>query len=123
MGDDARRRLVYAVVSERVKQHSASVQVFADGDARTSAEDLIGHWQPHSILHAAADALVVLDQAVSDRHEVEALDVDRSAGRRDTGERAGTGERPTKVPVHAAALALSGCSSSKKSFSPFSVTW
>ena len=33
--DDARRRLVYAVVSERVKQHSASVQVFADGDARS----------------------------------------------------------------------------------------
>ena len=33
--DDARRRLVYAVVSERIKQHSASVQVFADGDART----------------------------------------------------------------------------------------
>ena len=33
--DDARRRLVYAVVGERVKQHSASVQVLADGDART----------------------------------------------------------------------------------------
>ncbi len=33
--DDARRRLVYAVVSERIKQHSASVQVFADGEART----------------------------------------------------------------------------------------
>jgi len=32
--DDARRRLVYAVVSERVKQHSASVQVTADGDTR-----------------------------------------------------------------------------------------
>jgi hypothetical protein len=32
--DDARRRLVYAAVSERVKQHSASVQVVADGDAR-----------------------------------------------------------------------------------------
>src|ERR1700737_78740 len=31
--DDARRRLVYAVISERVKQHSASVQVLADGDA------------------------------------------------------------------------------------------
>jgi len=31
--DDARRRLVYAVVSEWVKQHSASVQVLADGDA------------------------------------------------------------------------------------------
>jgi carbon monoxide dehydrogenase subunit G len=33
--DDTRRRLVYAVVSERVKQHSASVQVIPDGDART----------------------------------------------------------------------------------------
>ena len=33
--DDAKRRLVYAVVSERVKQHSASVQVFADGGARS----------------------------------------------------------------------------------------
>ena len=33
--DDARRRLVYAVVSERVKQHSASVQVIADGATRS----------------------------------------------------------------------------------------
>ncbi len=32
--DDARRRLVYAVISERVKQHSASAQVIAEGDAR-----------------------------------------------------------------------------------------
>ena len=32
--DDARRRLVYAIVGERVKQHSASVQVIADGDTR-----------------------------------------------------------------------------------------
>jgi hypothetical protein len=32
--DDARRRLVYAAISERVKQHSASVQVVADGDTR-----------------------------------------------------------------------------------------
>src|SRR5215469_3433116 len=32
--DDTRRRLVYAVISERVKQHSASVQVIADGEAR-----------------------------------------------------------------------------------------
>jgi carbon monoxide dehydrogenase subunit G len=30
--DDERRRLVYAVVSERVRQHSASVQVFAEGE-------------------------------------------------------------------------------------------
>jgi len=32
--DEARRRLVYAVISERVKHCSASVQVLADGDAR-----------------------------------------------------------------------------------------
>jgi Polyketide cyclase / dehydrase and lipid transport len=30
--DEARMRLVYAVVSPRVKQHSASIQVFAEGD-------------------------------------------------------------------------------------------
>jgi hypothetical protein len=33
--DETRRRLVYAVISERVKQHSASVQVISDGDARS----------------------------------------------------------------------------------------
>src|SRR3954471_20412345 len=30
--DDAQMRLVYAVVSPRVKQHSASIQIFADGE-------------------------------------------------------------------------------------------
>jgi hypothetical protein len=33
--DDARRRLVYAVISERVKQYSSSVQVLADGDTHS----------------------------------------------------------------------------------------
>jgi len=33
--DDARRRLVYAVVSERLQQHSASVQVSAEADGRS----------------------------------------------------------------------------------------
>ena len=33
--DDTRQRLVYAVISERVKQHSASVQVISDGDSRS----------------------------------------------------------------------------------------
>ena len=33
--DDARMRLVYAVVSPRLTQHSASIQVFADGDNRS----------------------------------------------------------------------------------------
>src|SRR3954467_9574145 len=33
--DEERRRPVYAVVSERVKQHSASLQGFAEGDHRS----------------------------------------------------------------------------------------
>ncbi len=33
--DETKRRLVYAVISERLKQHSASGQVFADGDTRS----------------------------------------------------------------------------------------
>ena len=33
--DDNKRRLVYAIASERLKQHSASVQVLADGDGRS----------------------------------------------------------------------------------------
>ena len=32
--DDDRRRLVYAIASERMKQHSASAQVIPDGAAR-----------------------------------------------------------------------------------------
>jgi len=44
--DEARRRLVYAVISERLKQHSASVQVLADGDTRARLiwiADLLPH--------------------------------------------------------------------------------
>jgi hypothetical protein len=33
--DDNRRRLVYAIANERLKQHSASAQVFAENDGRT----------------------------------------------------------------------------------------
>ena len=33
--DDARRRLVYAVISERIKQHNASVQVTTEPDGRS----------------------------------------------------------------------------------------
>ncbi len=33
--DDARRRLVYAIVGERIKQHSASVQILDDGAGRS----------------------------------------------------------------------------------------
>jgi hypothetical protein len=33
--DDARRRLVYSVISERVRHYNASVLVLADGDSRS----------------------------------------------------------------------------------------
>ena len=33
--DDTRRRLVYAIANERVSHYSASVQVIADGEARS----------------------------------------------------------------------------------------
>ena len=33
--DEARMRLVYAVVSPRLTQHSASIQVFAEGEGRS----------------------------------------------------------------------------------------
>ena len=33
--DEARRRLVYAIANERMKHYSASVQVLADGEARS----------------------------------------------------------------------------------------
>jgi len=44
--DDTRKRLVYAIHSERLKQHSASVLVVADGDARCRVlwtADLLPH--------------------------------------------------------------------------------
>jgi hypothetical protein len=33
--DDTKRRLVYAVISERIRQHSASVQILENGDGRS----------------------------------------------------------------------------------------
>ena len=33
--DDARRRLAYAIISERVKHYSASVQIIGDGQTRS----------------------------------------------------------------------------------------
>src|SRR3974390_1429633 len=44
--DETRRRLVYAVISERVKQHSASVQVVAEGEDRCRFV-WITHLLPH----------------------------------------------------------------------------
>jgi len=47
--DDARRRRVYAVHSERLKQHSASVQVVADADTHCHVV-----WIVDLLPHAAA---------------------------------------------------------------------
>jgi len=33
--DDARRRLVYAIIGERVKHYSASIQIVGDGETRS----------------------------------------------------------------------------------------
>ena len=44
--DDARRRLAYAVISERMKHYSASVEVVADGDTNSRliwTVDLLPH--------------------------------------------------------------------------------
>src|SRR5438105_14333726 len=46
--DPARRRLVYAVISERLKQHSASVQVVADTEARSRLVWIVD-FLPHGI--------------------------------------------------------------------------
>ena len=47
--DDARRRQVYAIHSERLKQHSASVQVVADADTHCHVV-----WIVDLLPHAAA---------------------------------------------------------------------
>ena len=58
--DDARRRLVYAVISERVKHYSASVQVAADGEMRTRVIWIVDVL-PHEIAPYIAGQM---DQAV-----------------------------------------------------------
>jgi hypothetical protein len=52
--DDARMRLVYAVVSPRVKQHSASIQVLADGEGRSRVCGLPTYCRTRSALTSMA---------------------------------------------------------------------
>ena len=51
--DDTRRRLVYAIVSERIRQHSASAQVFAEPDGRTRLE--VRQWLPAHVTGATEE--------------------------------------------------------------------
>ena len=68
--DDARRRLVYAAISERIKQHSASVQVMTDGDTR-SRLIWIADVLPHEIapyIDAQMDQAALAMQKTLGRH-------------------------------------------------------
>ena len=68
--DEARRRLVYAVISERVKHYSASVQVLAEGDSRTRLRwivDLLPHEMAPYIAGQMDQAALAMQKAL-DRH-------------------------------------------------------
>lgn len=61
--DAARRRLVYAVISDRVTQHSASVQVFADGADRSRLVWIVDVL-PHAIAPYMAGQMDLAAQAM-----------------------------------------------------------
>jgi carbon monoxide dehydrogenase subunit G len=66
--DDARRRLVYAVISERVTHYSASVQVAADGEARTRLSwivDLLPHDMAAYVDGQMDQAALAMQQALA----------------------------------------------------------
>jgi carbon monoxide dehydrogenase subunit G len=66
--DDARRRLVYAVISERVTHYSASVQVAADGEARSRLSwivDLLPHEMAGYIDGQMDQAALAMQQALA----------------------------------------------------------
>jgi hypothetical protein len=69
--DDSRRRLVYAVISERLKQHSASVQVIADGEANSRLIWIVDAL-PHEIAPYMNDqmdqAAAVMQKALGRNH-------------------------------------------------------
>ena len=66
--DDARRRLVYAVISERVTHYSASVQVAADGEARSRLSwivDLLPHEMADYVDGQMDQAALAMQQALA----------------------------------------------------------
>jgi carbon monoxide dehydrogenase subunit G len=66
--DDARRRLVYAVISERVTHYSASVQVAADGEAGTRLSwivDLLPHDMAAYVDGQMDQAALAMQQALA----------------------------------------------------------
>ena len=66
--DDARRRLVYAVISERVTHYSASVQVAADGEAGSRLSwivDLLPHDMAAYVDGQMDQAALAMQQALA----------------------------------------------------------
>jgi carbon monoxide dehydrogenase subunit G len=66
--DDARRRLVYAVISERVTHYSASVQVAADGEAGSRLSwivDLLPHDMAPYVDGQMDQAALAMQQALA----------------------------------------------------------
>jgi hypothetical protein len=66
--DDDRRRLVYAVVSERIKQHSASAQVIPDGASRCRfvwIADVLPHEIAPYISGQMEDGIAAMQKALS----------------------------------------------------------
>jgi hypothetical protein len=89
--DDARRRLVYAVISERLKQHSASVQVLPDGEARSrliwTVDVLPNDIAPY--IDAQMDqAALAIQKSVRSRRSVDAGEISVAASR----------EMPDEIP-------------------------
>lgn len=79
--DEARRRLVYAVVSERLKQHSAAVQVLADGERRTRliwTVDLLPNGIAPYIASQMDQAALAMQKALSRQITTDALSVDHA---------------------------------------------
>jgi carbon monoxide dehydrogenase subunit G len=79
--DEARRRLVYAVVSERLTQHSASVQVLADGERRTRliwTVDLLPNGIAPYIASQMDQAALAMQKALSRQITTDALSVDHA---------------------------------------------
>ena len=66
--DDARRRLVYAVISERVTHYSASVQVAADGATGSRLSwivDLLPHEMADYVDGQMDQAALAMQQALA----------------------------------------------------------
>ena len=79
--DEARRRLVYAVVSERVKQHSASVQVLADGESAARLiwiVDVLPNEIAPYIASQMDQAALAMQKALSRQITTDALSVDHA---------------------------------------------